>query len=146
LHEVMHTALAIRATDGFDWITEGLAEYYSIELLRRGHAISRQRAERALQQQAAWAKRAKTLCAPASTGATTARAVVLFRQLDREIANASQGDHNLDSILPEIAGQRVSLDVLADAVRGLTGSIPDALHIDNLAGCRSMAATSLQAE
>ena len=40
LHEVMHVALGVQARDGFDWIVEGLAEYYSIELLRRGRAIT----------------------------------------------------------------------------------------------------------
>ena len=34
LHEVMHAMLGIHATSGDDWIVEGLAEFYSLELLR----------------------------------------------------------------------------------------------------------------
>ena len=44
LHEVMHTTMPVDSRDGYDWITEGLAEYYSIELLRRGRAITEERA------------------------------------------------------------------------------------------------------
>ena len=62
LHEIMHVALRLRARDKFDWIVEGLAEFYSIELLRRGRAITAERAAFALEWQADWAESAKALC------------------------------------------------------------------------------------
>ena len=136
LHEVMHVALGLQARDGFDWIVEGLAEFYSIELLRRGRAITPDRARTALQWQADWGQRADKLCGRASTAATTARAVTVFAALDLELRDKSDG--SLDGVLPLIAGKPVDLDILTDAAEQILGSPPDALHIDTLPGCRKI--------
>lgn len=136
LHEVMHVALGIRARKGFDWIVEGLAEYYSIELLRRGRAITPQRAKTALQWQADWGQRAESLCGRESSAATTARAVTILAALDSELRDKSDG--SLDDVLPLIAGNPVDLDVLTGAAARVLGSPPDALHIDTLPGCRKI--------
>ncbi len=138
LHEVMHTALSVRPAPGFDWIAEGLAEYYSIELLRRGRAITDERAATAFTEQAAWARKAKSLCGDVSTGARTALAVTKFAALDRELARISGGDVRLDDLLPSIAGSAVDLDMLTREAARLAGATPDALHIDKLPGCRKM--------
>ena len=140
LHEVMHTALGVRPRVGFDWIAEGLAEYYSIELLRRGKAITQRRADIAFERQAKWSRQATALCGNTSTGAATALAVTLFRKLDREMSDKSDGSQTLDALLPLLAGKPVDLAALVAAVEALTGSSPDALHIDKLPGCRSMTA------
>ena len=34
LHELVHTSMSARADDSFDWIVEGMAEYFSMDLLR----------------------------------------------------------------------------------------------------------------
>ena len=138
LHEVMHTALGIRPRSGYDWIAEGLAEYYSIELLRRGRAITPERAATAFAEQATWAEEAEYLCANESTAATTALAVTVFAGLNRELGEKSGGEHSLDDLLPKIAGSSADLESLTVAVQQLTGVSPDALHIDNLPGCRKM--------
>ena len=140
MHEVVHTALGLRPVDGYDWIVEGLAEYYSIELLKRGHAISRNRATRAFEQQKKWGERADSLCGAESTAATTALAVTIFRNLDREMLSETDGQASLDALLPILANTRIDLDDLLAATVTLTGATPDALHSDNLPGCRSMAA------
>ena len=136
LHEVMHVALGIRAREGFDWIVEGLAEYYSIELLRRGRAITPERAMTALQWQAEWGQRATALCGRASSAEMTARAVTVLAALDTELRDES--DSSLDDVLPLLAGNVVDLDVLTGAAAQLLGSLPDALHIDALPGCRKI--------
>jgi hypothetical protein len=140
LHEVMHTAFGIRPRAGFDWIAEGFAEYYGIELLRRGKAITRRRADIAFEQQADWSQQATTLCDKTSTGPTTALAVTILRKLDREISENTEGRQTLDALLPLLAGRAADLATLAAAVETLTGSSPDALHIDKLPGCRTIAA------
>ena len=139
LHEVVHTAMPVDARTGYDWITEGLAEYYSIELLRRGNAITQERAITAFERQADWAKQATTLCARASSGATTAMAVTLFRSLDLELTSQSDGNVSLDSLLPFLTGNNVDAGTLASATELLIGSVPDTLHIDNLPGCLTIA-------
>jgi hypothetical protein len=138
LHEVMHTALGIRPRRGFDWIVEGLAEYYSIELLRRGNAITASRAATAMREQIDWGSRADALCSDASTAATTALAVSLFAKLNRELTAASNGDASLDDILPLIADKQVDADMLAQIADQLAGTTLDTLHIDNLPGCRTI--------
>ena len=136
LHEVMHVALGLQAREGFDWIVEGLAEYYSIELLRRGRAITAERAEAALQWQADWGERASTLCGRASTAETTARAVTVLAALDLELRDKSDG--SLDDVLPLIAGNPVDLDEFTAVVEQVLGSPSDVLHIDALPGCRKI--------
>jgi len=140
LHEVMHTALGLRPRNGYDWIAEGLAEYYSIELLRRGRAITASRATAAFTQQAAWARSAQFLCGKHSTGATTALAVTTLKALDLELRDVSDGAVNLDSLLPLLADTRVDLESLALAANQLVGSTPDTLHSEALPGCRTIAA------
>lgn len=138
LHEVMHTALSVHPKHGYDWIAEGLAEYYSIELLRRGKAITQRRAATAFSDQAAWAKQAKSLCGAVSTAATTALAVTVMVDLNRELQESSGGDASLDDVLPLIAGTEIDLAMLSQAAAQVAGAAPDALHIERLPGCRKM--------
>lgn len=142
LHEVMHIALGVAATTGYDWIVEGLAEYYSIELLARSGTITENRHQQAMEQQKSWARDADDLCTRSSTAATTAFAVTTFARLDKELRAATDGKVNLDDVTRAIADQKhaVNLDVLNDIVSKLTFDKPDALRIENLPGCRNMAA------
>lgn len=139
LHEVVHAAMPIDVRDGYDWITEGLAEYYSVELLRRGRAITEERAVFAFERQADWSRETDTLCARSSTGPTTALAVTVFKQLNDELTQQSDGAASLDSLLPYLTGREIDAETLAAAAEQLIHSVPDALHIDNLPGCLTMA-------
>lgn len=137
LHEAMHVALSIQAGDGADWIAEGLAEYYSLELLRRGGAISSHRHSIATSEQADWADKADALCGAASTGATTALAVTVFRTLDREIRDKTAGAADLDDLLKQVIAHkgRLGVNELSDIAAEIIGTPSDVLHIDNLPGC-----------
>ncbi len=136
-HEVFHVALGARAEHGYDWIVEGLAEYYSLELLLRGGAITARRYQRAIEKQVAWAADAKELCGKHSSGATTALAVVAFRSLDSEIRKKSAGKSSLDSVVSEIANSqsRISLPTLQQIVINILQEPADALANSNLPGC-----------
>ena len=142
LHEVMHTTLSLRAAPGMDWIVEGLAEFYSLELLRRGRAITARRHEAARADLAEWARESKTLCGASSTGATTARAVTIFQALDKELQNASGSEASLDNLLYELLSREVAVDftLLAEIAEDISGKPSDTLHIDNLPGCHRMVA------
>ena len=135
LHEVMHTALGIRARPGYDWIAEGIAEYYSIELLRRGRAITARRAATAMAEQQEWSTRATGLCGTASTAEMTALAVTIFAALDRELSDATGDESGLDDLLPLLTDQDVDLAMLVQLATQLSGATPDTLHIDKLPGC-----------
>jgi len=140
LHEVVHSALSIRASEGADWIAEGLAEYYSLELLRRGRAISARRFAGAIAEQADWAKRAKGLCGKHSTGATTALAVTVLRALNQELVDKTSGASDLDDVLRQVVATSGPIDLatFSKIAGGIIGGPSDALHIDNLPGCSSI--------
>ena len=138
VHEVVHVAMGISAASGFDWIVEGLAEYYSLELLQRGGAITARRYQRALEQQTQWANEAEELCAAQSTGAVTALAVTTFRSLDNEIQKKSGGKLSLDTVVAELAADRshVTLRGLENIVVEILQGPSDTLQPDNLPGCQ----------
>ena len=140
LHEIMHIALDFETDRAHDWIVEGLAEHYSLELLRRSGTISRPRYDRARQAQQEWARTSDTLCGGPSSGATTAKGVSVFLELDREMRRKTDGNRNLDDLVTAIVAEhgRLDVDALDRLVRGLIGENPDALHSDKLPGCRKM--------
>ncbi|HKR33783.1 MAG TPA: hypothetical protein VJT10_03040 [Steroidobacteraceae bacterium] len=123
LHELVHIALGIRGDEESDWIVEGLAEFYSIETLRRSGSISAQRYKEALQRLARWAKRSTTLFGSHSNGATTARAVLAMRAADAEIRSATGGKASLDDVARKLASERgtVSLVRLQKAAQEVAG-------------------------
>jgi hypothetical protein len=145
LHELMHVSLGFTARRGYDWILEGLAEYYSLELLRRSGTISAHRYDRALADLTDWATRATQLCGDASTGAETALAVTVFAALDREIRERTDDTVGLDDVVQRlwhVTGD-VDLELLRSTAEQLEGAKSDMLHIDKLPGCLSIGAATL---
>jgi hypothetical protein len=140
LHEIMHVVLDFDTDHDHDWIVEGLAEYYGLELLRRSGTISPTRFERARKAQKDWSSTSEQLCGGPSSGAMTARAVSVFVELDREIRRKTEGVGSLDDVVTSILAAKgdVDVDVLDRFVRDLIGENPDALHINKLPGCRKM--------
>jgi hypothetical protein len=137
LHEVVHVALGISAASNFDWIVEGLAEYYSLELLQRGGAITPRRYQRALEKQSQWAKEAKNLCTAQSTGPITALAVITFRHLDEEIRKKTGGQSSLDTVVAGLAAgdAHITLQSLAAVVAEVLQEPSTTLQAENLPGC-----------
>lgn len=103
LHEIVHVAMSARSVPGADWIVEGLAEYYSLETLRRSGAISERRYEKAHADLAAWGKNSAPLDSVRSSGAITARAVGVLRAIDHEIRSSSGGKKSLDDVVRKLA-------------------------------------------
>ena len=91
VHELVHVFSRIRARDRSDWITEGLAEYYAIELMRRAGGLSEERYQKIREQLIRWSKPVDSLRTNNSSGPVTARAVLLLQELDREIRQATKG-------------------------------------------------------
>lgn len=122
-HELFHVITRIRGADGDDWIAEGLAEYYSIELLRRAGLVSPDRAERAFAWMRRHGREVKSLDTDRSAGPVTARAVQLFQELDAEIGKASGGRKDLDDLVKRLLPLReISREDLAREFEALTGS------------------------
>ncbi|WP_372876603.1 hypothetical protein [Pseudomonas sp.] len=91
VHELVHVFGRIQARDRSDWVTEGLAEYYAIELVRRAGGLSEERYQKVREQQLEWSKSVKSLRSANASGAVTARAVLLLQELDREIRQKTKG-------------------------------------------------------
>jgi hypothetical protein len=142
LHEVMHLSLGLDSREGFDWIVEGLAEYYSLQLLFRSGTITNSRYRQAKTELADWATSASSLCRRASTGATTALAVGVFAALNDEVIAATKGASDLDDVVRSLRllDRELDLDALVKVFEDISGSKSDTLHIDKLPGCRSIGA------
>jgi hypothetical protein len=112
LHELFHAATgAISVVDG-DWVVEGLAELYSVELLVRSRTMSRRRYERVLARIAERGAGAPLL-GRYSEGASTARAVGVLRELDAELRGRTEQQKNLDDVVAELARKRQAISTSA---------------------------------
>lgn len=123
LHELVHTITRIRGKPKGDFIAEGLAEFYGIEILRRSGGISEARFERTRDWLKDWGKDVRTLLVPSSKAETTARAVVLFMDLDREIRERTSGKRSLDDVTQRLIQRRkVDLADLRQATQTVLGA------------------------
>ncbi len=139
MHETIHIGLGAGAVTGADWIVEGLAEYYSLEILRRSGTISEKRYRTAFSKLERWGKGAKSLCADPSTGEVTARAVTILAGLNDEIRRKSDRKHNLDDVMRRLAGSqdKVSIRLLRKIVADLAGSESEVLSDKDLNNCEN---------
>lgn len=123
IHELVHVGTGISGDRHSDWIVEGIAEFYAVEILRRTGAISQRRFEDSLERLAEWGRKSGDLFTDRSSGPTTARAVGVFHQLDQEIRQATGNRASIDEVARALAAQRgtVTLDgfvTLAEQVAG----------------------------
>jgi predicted metalloprotease with PDZ domain len=98
VHELVHVFSRITDADRSDWISEGLAEYYAIELMRRAGGMSEDRYQRVREHLTKWSRKVDNLRTERSSGPVTARAVLLLQELDREIRQRSKSRHSLDDV------------------------------------------------
>lgn len=109
LHELTHVITRIRGRNpSDDWIAEGLAEYYGLELLRRSGGITQARFEAALKWMAEWSRSVSSLRQARSRGPVTARAVLLLAAVDHELRALSLGEHSLDDVVQALRQRRSS--------------------------------------
>lgn len=121
LHEMVHVAMAARSGARSDWLVEGLAEYYSLEIMRRSGTITPQRYEKALEQLAEYGEKASTLEAERSHGPITAKAVGVIRALDNEIRENTNNNASLDNVVKALAAQRG--EITLDRVRKVSEQV-----------------------
>ena len=125
-HELFHMLTGIRGEYGDDWIAEGLAEFYSIELIYRAGASDDARKQKTFNTLENWAKEVSTLKEAQSSGKTTAAAVTLLYKLNLEIAEKTNGRYNLDALTRKLIteskkNKRISLEFLRESYEKLTG-------------------------
>jgi hypothetical protein len=128
LHELTHVITRIRGHRGHDWITEGLAEFYSLEIMRRTSLISEKRHRRALEFAREWSRGVKSLKTSNASGERTARAVLLLVALDEEIRKKTDDRRDIDDVtqkLMEIG--KVTTDDLRSISERIVGGKVEAL-------------------
>jgi len=106
LHELVHATVGVIAGPGGDWVAEGLAEYYSLELLVRSKTVSKARHRKALARLAARGAGVNALDVDAAVGPVAARAVTALHALDEELRRGSGGALSLDDVVRRLAAER----------------------------------------
>ncbi len=120
LHELVHVITRIRGEENADWIAEGLAEYYAIELLHRSGGMTDARYKKVRRWLQNWSKEVKTLRVKRSAGPITAKAVILLQDLDKEIRSLSHNKYSLDNVTRALMEQgKVSLHSLRSSAEAL---------------------------
>lgn len=126
IHELVHMVTRITAVkeknSSDDWITEGIAEFYSIELLYRANGMPKERRAQIMAKLRKKGADIKDLRQPRSYSAITARAVVLLDELDQEIRTRSKNKYTIDDVTRRLIPiRKVSLQDLRDITEELIG-------------------------
>lgn len=136
LHELVHVATSMRAAPGADWIVEGLAEYYTLEVLVRSGTTSPRRHRASMEDIAEWGARADDLFVNSARAEVTARAVSVMGMVDQEIRAGSDGKRSLDNLVRVLASEKsVDFEKFKALANELAGSRIKAL--DRLPGTPS---------
>lgn len=102
LREVVQAIGRFNDHDTSDWISEGLGEYYAIELLRRAGGITDERYAAIQTRLAKEGKGVTSLRGDQVNGATVARAVLVLQELDREIRVKTHNKRSLDDLVQAV--------------------------------------------
>jgi hypothetical protein len=99
VRELVKVLGGIHDRDRSDWISEGIAEYYAAELVRRAGGMSEER----YQDWQSWltrvSRKVTSLRGERIDAPTTARAVLLLQSLDDEIRKQTDDQKSLDDVV-----------------------------------------------
>ncbi|MEO7387794.1 MAG: hypothetical protein ABIX37_12715, partial [Gammaproteobacteria bacterium] len=124
VHEMVHVLLSDLATPrDQDWIDEGLAEYLSLRALKDSGTISTTRYDATIAEFRRWGAGAVSLRTTSASGPVTARAVIVFHDLDTELRQAKRGRQTVAAVVRDFlaAGRQASRDSLQAAAGKVLG-------------------------
>ncbi|WP_257604469.1 hypothetical protein [Pseudomonas sp. UMAB-08] len=98
VRELVHVFSRINDNQRSEWIGDGLAEYYAIELMRRAGGMSEDRYQTVQTNLTKVSRKVTTLRGERINAATVARAVLLLQELDREIRQQTRNEKSLDNV------------------------------------------------
>ncbi|PRA55667.1 MULTISPECIES: hypothetical protein [Pseudomonas] len=102
LRELAQMFGRISDDDRSDWISEGFAEFYAVELLRRAGGMSDERYQVLHDNLLKVGGKVSSLRGEQASAAQVARAVVLLQELDREIRLQTRNKRSLDDLLHSV--------------------------------------------
>jgi len=123
LHELFHVLQPYKPAADADWIEEGLAEFYSLELQRRAGLIDAAAFARALGYFERFGKWNVDLTQQQDNAATNNSAPLVMYALDQHIQRATAGKQRLDDVVMRLAKQGGVVDTARfhKAVSAVTG-------------------------
>lgn len=140
LHELVHSLTRIRGSENHNWIAEGIAEFYAVELLHRAGVTTDERHQRTWTYLRQRERNVPTLVARNCSGPCIAAAAVLFQKLDAEIRSKTEGEKSLDDVTRRLIGEgRVSPKRLREVAEEVAGGKLKALATSKIrvAGTRT---------
>ena len=119
---------------GADWIVEGMAEYYSLEIMRRAGTLSQRRFDLAMSSLTRWGDDAEPGPVDRSRGPVTARGARIMYELDKELRALTGGRSGLDAVAATLGSDdsRVGLDQLRRAAESLAGAPLESLQPERI--------------
>lgn len=105
VHELMHALMHARSGEQGEWIVEGIAEYYSIALLRRSETLSASRFEQTIEAIRERARKSRVTLDSDMSTYVRAKAVVALLELDEMIRSATGGARSLDDVVRRLASR-----------------------------------------
>jgi hypothetical protein len=123
LHELFHVLQPYKPAADADWIEEGLAEFYSLELQRRAGLIDAAAYARALGYFERFGTWNVDLTQQQDNAATNNSAPLIMYALDQRIQHATAGKQRLDDVVTRLAKQGGTVDTaqFRKAVSATTG-------------------------
>jgi predicted metalloprotease with PDZ domain len=122
LRELVQVFGRIEVRDRSDWIRAGVAEYYSVELLRRAGGMTQERFEDWQSILTRVGRKVTTLRAERVDPAMTARAAMLLSALDQEIRQQTRDQKSLDDVIQGLVRMgKVSTEDFAQLAGAVTG-------------------------
>ncbi len=110
LHELFHVLQPYKPAADADWIEEGLAEFYSLELQRRAGLIDAAAYTRALGYFERFGKWNVDLSQQQDNAATNNSAPLVMYALDQHIQRVTAGKQRLDDVVMRLAKQGGTVD------------------------------------
>lgn len=134
IHELVHVAGISGASPDHDWIVEGLADYYSLQILYRSDAITERRYRRSLDSLERLGRDVSQLNGRTANVRIAARGVGIMVAVDAAIREATDGDNSLDDVARNLAKRGGSITLAsfrkaAEDVAGVALDVFDALHL-----------------
>lgn len=129
LHELFHVGSRLQGSGGADWIIEGLAEYYSLQVLFRSGGISRYRYDEAFEDLEKLGAGLECEATDRSTTKQNARSALVMRALDTEIRAATDDRKSLTDVVHALvsADRPVTNAAFRALATDLIGKSPRAL-------------------
>jgi hypothetical protein len=139
LHELTHVFMGAKAGPGGDWVVEGLAEYYAIEVLHRSGGMSageRIDAHRRLRRKG---RKVDELEVDRAKSRVTARSVAVLDRLDQRMRDLTDDRANLDLVLRRLVtlDEPITTELFKALVEEVVGQKMDAFFETYVAEAQS---------